>query len=257
MSRAQPTRKLTPRQRRLWWSSAATVAGVSALAALVWWIDRARDTDRADARAGVSVEFARSAAGESPLRFTDVAAASGLTMRHGVATRHRALPEDNGSGLAWGDYDGDGDWDLYIVNHSGIAHHGARSGNTHRLYRNNGDGTFTDVTDAAGVADPGAFGMGATFVDYDDDGDEGFLDRHVAAPDVDPQEILGDSRFRHALVAAIGKLPERERLVMGMYYEQEMNLKEIGAVLGVTESRISQLHSQAVARLRTQMKQWI
>ncbi|MCD6674784.1 MAG: RNA polymerase sigma factor FliA [Burkholderiaceae bacterium] len=93
--------------------------------------------------------------------------------------------------------------------------------------------------------------------DYDDDGDEGFLDRHVAAPDVDPQEILGDSRFRHALVAAIGKLPERERLVMGMYYEQEMNLKEIGAVLGVTESRISQLHSQAVARLRTQMKQWI
>ncbi|RIK97610.1 MAG: RNA polymerase sigma factor FliA [Burkholderiales bacterium] len=93
--------------------------------------------------------------------------------------------------------------------------------------------------------------------DYDDDGDEGFLDRHVVSSDVDPQEILGDSRFRHALVAAIEKLPERERLVMGMYYEQEMNLKEIGAVLGVTESRISQLHSQAVARLRTQMKQWI
>ncbi|HEY0878317.1 MAG TPA: RNA polymerase sigma factor FliA [Zeimonas sp.] len=93
--------------------------------------------------------------------------------------------------------------------------------------------------------------------DYDDDGEEGFLDRHVVASGVDPQEILGDSRFRHALVAAIEKLPERERLVMGMYYEQEMNLKEIGAVLGVTESRISQLHSQAVARLRTQMKQWI
>ena len=41
-----------------------------------------------------------------------------------------------------------------------------------------------------------------------------------------------------------------------MYYEQDMNLKEIGAVLGVTESRVSQLHSQAVARLRTQMKSW-
>jgi len=92
--------------------------------------------------------------------------------------------------------------------------------------------------------------------DYDDD-DESFLDRHVASADVDPQEILGDLRFRHALVAAIERLPERERMVMGMYYEQEMNLKEIGAVLGVTESRISQLHSQAVARLRTQMKQWI
>lgn len=92
--------------------------------------------------------------------------------------------------------------------------------------------------------------------DYDDDGEEGFLDRNVAAADGDPQATLGDSRFRHALVAAIEKLPERERLVMGMYYEQEMNLKEIGAVLGVTESRISQLHSQAVARLRTQMKLW-
>jgi RNA polymerase sigma factor for flagellar operon FliA len=92
--------------------------------------------------------------------------------------------------------------------------------------------------------------------DHDDDGEEGFLDRHVAASDGDPHESLNDSRFRHALVAAIEKLPERERLVMGMYYEQEMNLKEIGAVLGVTESRISQLHSQAVARLRTQMKQW-
>ncbi len=93
--------------------------------------------------------------------------------------------------------------------------------------------------------------------DYDDDGEENFLDRNVAAADGDPQSILGDSRFRHALVAAIENLPERERLVMGMYYEQEMNLKEIGAVLGVTESRISQLHSQAVARLRTQMKQWV
>jgi len=43
---------------------------------------------------------------------------------------------------------------------------------------------------------------------------------------------------------------------MGMYYEQEMNLKEIGAVLGVTESRISQIHSQAVARLRSQLAGW-
>ncbi len=43
---------------------------------------------------------------------------------------------------------------------------------------------------------------------------------------------------------------------MGMYYEQDMNLKEIGAVLGVTESRVCQLHSQAVARLRTKLKGW-
>jgi len=90
----------------------------------------------------------------------------------------------------------------------------------------------------------------------DDDADEGALERSLASDQADPFETLGDARFRRALVAAIEELPERERLVMGMYYEQEMNLKEIGAVLGVTESRISQLHSQAVARLRAQMKPW-
>ncbi|MBX3592324.1 MAG: sigma-70 family RNA polymerase sigma factor, partial [Burkholderiaceae bacterium] len=91
----------------------------------------------------------------------------------------------------------------------------------------------------------------------DEEGDEGFLDRNAPAGTPDPSAILGDSRFRHALIDAIERLPERERLVMGMYYEQDMNLKEIGAVLGVTESRISQIHSQAVARLRTQLAGWI
>ena len=64
--------------------------------------------------------------------------------------------------------------------------------------------------------------------------------------------MLRDDRFREALIGAI----DREKLVMGMYYEQDMNLKEIGAVLGVTESRVSQLHSQAVARLRTKLRGW-
>ncbi|MBN9430324.1 MAG: RNA polymerase sigma factor FliA [Burkholderiales bacterium] len=90
----------------------------------------------------------------------------------------------------------------------------------------------------------------------DSDQDEGFLDRHLPSSEPEPGEVLRDQRFREALVAAIERLPEREKLVMGMYYEQDMNLKEIGAVLGVTESRVSQLHSQAVARLRTQMKSW-
>jgi RNA polymerase sigma factor for flagellar operon FliA len=56
------------------------------------------------------------------------------------------------------------------------------------------------------------------------------------------------------LVEAIKALPEREQYVMGMYYEHDMNLKEIAAVLGVTESRVCQLHSQAIARLRTKMR---
>ena len=68
--------------------------------------------------------------------------------------------------------------------------------------------------------------------------------------------IIEDKGFRQMLVNAISNLPEREKLVMGLYYEKELNLKEIGQVLGVSESRICQLHSQAVARLRARMKEW-
>ena len=84
--------------------------------------------------------------------------------------------------------------------------------------------------------------------------DDGFLDRHVADNDADPLNLLGDQRLRQALVTAIKTLPEREQFVMSMYYEQDMNLKEIAAVLNVTESRVCQLHSQAVARLRAKMR---
>lgn len=87
-------------------------------------------------------------------------------------------------------------------------------------------------------------------------GDEGedFLERHVADSGADPFALLRDHRLRVALVEAIKALPEREQYIMGMYYEHDMNLKEIAAVLGVTESRVCQLHSQAIARLRTKMR---
>lgn len=83
---------------------------------------------------------------------------------------------------------------------------------------------------------------------------ESFLDRYVADPEADPLAVLRDERMRKALVTAIESLPEREQYVMSMYYEHEMNLKEIAAVLEVTESRVCQLHSQAIARLRTKMR---
>jgi RNA polymerase sigma factor for flagellar operon FliA len=86
-----------------------------------------------------------------------------------------------------------------------------------------------------------------------DDGDD-YLDRHVAMADADPVHILGDVRMRAALVEAIKNLPEREQYIMSMYYEHDMNLKEIAAVLGVTESRICQLHSQSIARLRARLR---
>lgn len=86
------------------------------------------------------------------------------------------------------------------------------------------------------------------------EGDDSFLDRHMTDTDVDPLELLRNQRLRESLVEAIKKLPEREQYVMSMYYEQDMNLKEIAAVLGITESRVCQLHGQSIARLRAKMR---
>lgn len=85
------------------------------------------------------------------------------------------------------------------------------------------------------------------------DGDEEFLDRHETGANQDPLELLLEGDMRVALVRGIEGLPEREKLVMSLYYEEELNLREIGEVLGVTESRVCQLHSQAIARLRAQV----
>ncbi len=86
------------------------------------------------------------------------------------------------------------------------------------------------------------------------DDEDSFLDRHVADETADPLSMLRDQRIRQALVQAIKNLPEREQFIMSMYYEQDMNLKEIAAVLEVTESRVCQLHSQSIARLRAKMR---
>lgn len=90
------------------------------------------------------------------------------------------------------------------------------------------------------------------FDDFAGEGDEDFLERHFTDNDADPANILEDRNTREMLVQAIGLLPEREKLMMALYYEQELNLREIGEVMGVTESRVCQLHTQAVARLRSQ-----
>ena len=95
------------------------------------------------------------------------------------------------------------------------------------------------------------------YEDLHDSEDSDFFERHVTANSGDPLKKLEDAGFRKILVAAIQSLPEREKQMMGMYYEQELNLREIGEVLGVSESRVCQLHSQAVARLRAKMAEWI
>ncbi|WP_081869873.1 RNA polymerase sigma factor FliA [Endozoicomonas numazuensis] len=72
-----------------------------------------------------------------------------------------------------------------------------------------------------------------------------------------PSADIQEEKFKFALVEAIEKLPEREKLVLMLYYDEEMNLKEIGKVLGVSESRVSQIHSQAAVRLRAKLHNWL
>jgi RNA polymerase sigma factor for flagellar operon FliA len=83
------------------------------------------------------------------------------------------------------------------------------------------------------------------FLDRQDHGDRVLADEPLT------QLMQGD--FRRQLVAAIGELPEREQLLLSLYYDEELTLREIGAVLDVTQSRVCQLHSQAISRLRASL----
>lgn len=71
-----------------------------------------------------------------------------------------------------------------------------------------------------------------------------------------PLDGITSAAFRKSLAGAISQLPEREKLVLSLYYQEELNLKEIGAVIGVSESRVSQIHTQAAMRLRARLSDW-
>ena len=109
--------------------------------------------------------------------FVDATDEAGIHFQHSSGTRSSLLIEDMGSGAAFADIDNDGDLDLYIVNIPRPLTQDTSVGNpkTNVLYRNNGDGTFTDITDSAGVGHHG-YGMGCVFADYDGDGN---LDLYV------------------------------------------------------------------------------
>lgn len=86
----------------------------------------------------------------------------------------------------------------------------------------------------------------------DDPGQQGRLRSNTG----DPLEAFQNSSFRSALAQVIGGLAEREQMVMSLYYNEELNLKEIGCVLEISESRVSQIHSQALKSIRTKMQDW-
>lgn len=100
--------------------------------------------------------------------------------------------------------------------------------------------------------------LGSRLFSFDDllqDGEHiGLQEQGVAH--LEPSRELEQERFQVALAEAIEQLPEREKLVLALYYDEELNLKEIGEVLGVSESRVSQLHSQCAARLRARLSDW-
>lgn len=76
-------------------------------------------------------------------------------------------------------------------------------------------------------------------------------------PVSDPATEVESAEFHQAMSEAIRELPEREAMVMSLYYDEELNLKEIGEVLGVSESRVCQIHGQALVRVRARLQDWV
>jgi RNA polymerase sigma factor for flagellar operon FliA len=86
--------------------------------------------------------------------------------------------------------------------------------------------------------------------------EDGDFEEVLAGSGPGPADECSRDAFRRDLAMAIGGLPEREQLVMSLYYEQELNLREIGEIFGITESRVCQLHGQALARIRARLAGW-
>jgi enediyne biosynthesis protein E4 len=110
---------------------------------------------------------------ETPNRvtFVDMAPSGGVTFRHdNAASQEKYLIETMGSGCGWIDYDQNGLFDLYLVNGAATRVYTPKHPVRSALYRNNGDGTFSDITEKAGVGAEGLFGMGVAVGDYDNDG---------------------------------------------------------------------------------------
>src|SRR5262245_34100955 len=113
--------------------------------------------------------------------FRDIAKSAGITFIHdNAATPEKYLIETMGSGCGWIDYDGDGLLDLYLVNSAATSIYKPKKPLRSALYRNNGNRTFTEVTEKAGVGAEGLFGMGVAVGDYDNDG---FSDLFVLGSD--------------------------------------------------------------------------
>ena len=82
-------------------------------------------------------------------------------------------------------------------------------------------------------------------------------DEYKSCEQHNPCDQLQEEDFKQVLAEKIGSLPEREKMVMALYYDEEFNLREIGEILGITEGRVCQIHGQALLRLRSRMTSWV
>src|SRR3954454_3678075 len=106
------------------------------------------------------------------------------------------------------------------------------------------------------IANSSVYALDELWAISDSSGDQvSLLDTIPDESAADPQEALDSSEVKDRLAEAIGSLPEREQLVVALYYYEHLTLREIGEVLGVTESRVSQLHTKAVMRLKSHLEQ--
>jgi len=165
-----------PRRQRLVVFTAGAAGVVAILLVVLLWLLPGRTSTYIPGEQieGLTADLARSLPEDYPrITFRDVSDQAGIRFQHFPFTRTTQLPEDMGSGAAWGDYNNDGWLDLYVVNQSGSLgtspDQTAQSQAHAHLYRNNQDGTFTEVSEEAGV-DFRGIGMGAAWGDYDNDG---------------------------------------------------------------------------------------
>jgi Flp pilus assembly protein TadD len=163
------------RRRKLLRTGVLAAALLLAVTAGLWYAKREARYVPGERSDGLIDTLARRLPADRPrLEFADVSRTAGIDFDHAPFARTNQLPEDMGSGVALGDFDGDGWCDAFLLNTSGPLA-GLESGFTDssataHLYRNRGDGSFEDVTERAGVGLK-ALGQGAAWVDVDSDGD--------------------------------------------------------------------------------------
>lgn len=165
--------KLSRRQKKILWM-ALMLLSTFLFASVTIWYTQNNTSGATTEESGITSKLDRDLPEELPsIRFQDVTDTAGIDFKHFYGKRGSRITEDMGSGVAWIDYNNDGYQDLFVVNNSGSMDLERKefmnSPATSKLYRNDGDGSFTDVTDQSGLK-LRMYGMGTAWADIDNNG---------------------------------------------------------------------------------------